>query len=60
MINDDIHDDKEFFVSYIASVYWAMSTVSTVGYGDISAFTKAERTYAIVFMIIGLGIFNFT
>jgi len=36
-----------------------MTTVSTVGYGDLTAKTRSERAFNIVFMIIGLGIFNY-
>jgi len=37
-----------------------MTTVSTVGYGDLTASTVSERIYNICFMILGLGVFNFT
>lgn len=29
-------------------MYWAFTTLTTVGYGDISAKTVAERIYAII------------
>eukprot|EP00242_Pyramimonas_sp_CCMP2087_P017362 CAMPEP_0198200140 /NCGR_PEP_ID=MMETSP1445-20131203/3190_1 /TAXON_ID=36898 /ORGANISM="Pyramimonas sp., Strain CCMP2087" /LENGTH=680 /DNA_ID=CAMNT_0043870107 /DNA_START=189 /DNA_END=2234 /DNA_ORIENTATION=+ len=38
---------------YIASAYWAFTTMTTVGYGDISANSVAERTFAILGMIVG-------
>lgn len=43
---------------YIASLYWAATTFTTVGYGDISAATLAERTIAIVAMIIANFVFS--
>ena len=39
-------------------MYWAMSTMSTVGYGDISAETDMERIFSILWMIYGIGFFS--
>ena len=35
-----------------------MSTMSTVGYGDISAETDMERIFSILWMIYGIGFFS--
>ena len=35
-------DTVPIYVRYITSIYWAISTLSTVGYGDISANTSVE------------------
>ena len=43
---------------YIASIYWAFTTMTTVGYGDISASTQGERIFAIVGMIAGGIVFS--
>lgn len=42
---------------WITSFYWAITTMSTIGYGDISAHTAKERSVAVVMMIIGCGFF---
>jgi voltage-gated potassium channel len=44
------------FTSIPASVYWAVSTLATVGYGDIVPTTTAGRALASVVMIIGFAI----
>jgi voltage-gated potassium channel len=36
-------------------VWWAMSTITTVGYGDVTPATTAGRIIAIVVMIAGIG-----
>ena len=36
-------------------VWWAMTTVTTVGYGDLSPETDAGRVIAIVVMLTGIG-----
>ena len=40
---------------YLAALYWAMSTMTTVGYGDITPESDGERAYAMVGMVIGGG-----
>lgn len=45
---------------YLAAVYWAVVTIVTVGYGDITAKTELEMTLAILWMIIGVGFYSFT
>ena len=44
------------FTSIPKSVYWAISTISTVGYGDIVPRTELGRTLASIMMLIGWGI----
>ena len=44
---------------YIASVYWAFSTMTTVGYGDIIPVSTGERLYACMAMIAGATIFGY-
>ncbi|KAL7502499.1 hypothetical protein ACHAXN_000448, partial [Cyclotella atomus] len=42
-------------VQYVAAMYWAFSTLTTVGYGDISARTPQEQIYAMVMMLVGVS-----
>jgi Ion transport protein. len=44
---------------YIASLYWATTTMLTVGYGDYTPVSKSERVLNIVVMLIGCGLFAF-
>ena len=37
----------------MACIYWAITTMSTTGYGDIIPTTTAERLVVMVAMVIG-------
>ena len=39
------------------SVWWAFSTVTTVGYGDLVPVTTAGRVISILLMLMGTGLF---
>ena len=47
------------FDKYITACYFIMTTISTVGYGDISASTRLERFFMIILMLIGVSSFTF-
>jgi hypothetical protein len=44
---------------YIASYYFTVTTITTVGYGDITATQTQERSVAIFLMIFGVVAFSF-
>lgn len=42
--------------SWIDSIYFSVITLSTIGYGDFSPQTDAGKLFAILYIIIGVGI----
>ena len=51
-----IEGGENGFDSIPRSVYWAVVTVTTVGYGDISPVTPLGQAVALILMIMGYGI----
>ena len=44
---------------YTISFYWTLTTVTTVGYGDISAGTTSERVFNLFIMSFGVLLYSF-
>jgi hyperpolarization activated cyclic nucleotide-gated potassium channel 1 len=44
---------------YLFSLYWSFTTLTTVGYGDITAFSNDEMTISLIWMMFGVGIYSF-
>jgi voltage-gated potassium channel len=51
-----VEGEKNGFTSIPQSMYWAVVTLTTVGYGDIAPATVLGRMLASIVMIIGYGI----
>jgi voltage-gated potassium channel len=47
--------DRGDFKTYWDGIWWAIVTVTTVGYGDLHPHTVAGRTVAIALMLVGIG-----
>jgi voltage-gated potassium channel len=47
------------FQQYIASFYYSMTTLTTVGYGDITPHNTVEQVTAVCFMACGVVFFAF-
>lgn len=52
--------NKSLYDRYIAALYWAVTTIATVGYGDIVPITVGEKVFASFIMVLACGIFAFT
>lgn len=44
---------------YMFSFYWTVTTLTTVGYGDITGTTSLEIIFCIIVMLIGVLMFSF-
>jgi hypothetical protein len=45
--------DTDVFNKYMASLYWAFVTCTTVGYGDINPATLSERNFVLLMTFVG-------
>lgn len=43
---------------YYLSFYWTITTITTVGYGDISGTNNYERIFASIVMVVGVILFS--
>ncbi|CAI2364970.1 unnamed protein product [Moneuplotes crassus] len=59
LTNNDLQDES-LFNNYIASFYWAITTMATVGYGDLTPQTNAEILFTIFGMCLACGIFAYS
>ncbi|CAI9103833.1 OLC1v1002404C1 [Oldenlandia corymbosa var. corymbosa] len=41
---------------YVSAIYWSLTTMSTVGYGDIHAVNSVEMIFIIFYMLLNLGL----
>lgn len=48
------HDDL-----YVLSLYWCITSITTVGYGDISGTNSTERLFCSLVMLVGVIAFSF-
>ena len=53
-------EDQEIAELYTTAFYFTVTTITTVGYGDISGTNTTERVICIFLMIIGVLFFSFS
>lgn len=51
--------DADKVVEYVKAMYWAFTTLTTVGYGDISAKTIPQMLFTCGVQVTGVGVFGF-
>ncbi len=57
VLEEKVNPDVE---SLFDAIYWAVVTISTVGYGDISPMTTEGRTLSAVIIISGIAMISFS
>ena len=49
----------QFTPRYVASIYWAFTTMTSTGYGDISPISEGEQVFAVIAMVVGTSVFGY-
>lgn len=47
---------QSIWVRYITAIYWSITTLTTVGYGDLHAENTREMIFDIFYMLFNLGL----
>jgi len=47
------------FTRYLRSLYWSITTLATVGYGDLTPTRNAQIAYTMMAMLLGVGIYGY-
>eukprot|EP01018_Ginkgo_biloba_P022521 Gb_14908 [translate_table: standard] len=48
--------EKSLWIRYVTSIYWSITTLSSVGYGDLHAKNAREMVFDIFYMLFNLGL----
>ena len=59
VLREDLYPVLDPISSYIRGIYWTVTTLTTVGYGDITPTRNAEILYAVLVEFLGIGFYGF-
>lgn len=54
----EFKDRSDVVTTYIKGVYWCLTTLTTIGYGDITPQTNIGRVFTMGIQVLGVGIFG--
>jgi ankyrin repeat protein len=55
---EDFHTES-LWIRYVTSMYWSITTLTTVGYGDLHAQNTGEMIFVIFYMLFNLGLTSY-
>ncbi len=48
------HDNKTFLQLYLIAIYYTITTLTTVGYGDLTCVTPKEKIFGLIMEVVGI------
>ncbi len=51
-------EGPDLFTIYNKATYWAVTTLTTIGYGDITPNSNLSRAYTMIIMLLGVGVYG--
>ena len=51
--------DVDNTTRYIRAIYWSVTTLTTIGYGDITPVTNLQTVYTMCIMLVGAGAYGY-
>ncbi|CAD8065623.1 unnamed protein product [Paramecium sonneborni] len=57
---DGNQTQENILTIYIQGLYWAIQTVTVIGYGDVAITTSTQYNLTIIWIFIGVGFYSFT
>ncbi|GLT30541.1 hypothetical protein SLA2020_053350 [Shorea laevis] len=51
--------ETSLWIRYISALYWSITTLTTVGYGDLHAVNAVEMIFIIFYMLFNLGLTSY-
>jgi hypothetical protein len=58
LIEKDLQKD-DFFSMYVTSLYWIITSFSSVGYGDVYGVTELENSFQMLLEMAGICFFGY-
>lgn len=49
----------DYSTNYIRALYWTMTTITTIGYGDITPKTNPQMLYTLLVQLMGAGMYGY-